>query len=76
MADLTWLDVQPVQILDCPLVWKGSRSVVQLPIQSATWEDYEVLKPRFPSVLDCGQLSSGRGEDVSTEAHAVAPGEA
>jgi hypothetical protein len=37
-----------------------------LPDDALTWEDFEVLKRRFPNVIDWGQLNPGRGKDVST----------
>jgi hypothetical protein len=32
----------------------------------STWEDFDVLKARFPNELDWGQSTSGAGGDVRT----------
>lgn len=54
--DLTAAPLQPVAILDRRMVKKGNSSVVQVRVQwsslspaSATWEDYNVLRLRYPT---------------------------
>ena len=54
--------------VDRRMVRKGSHAVVQirvvwshLPEDAATWEDYEVMKKRFPDALDWGQSNSSEG---------------
>lgn len=54
--DLTTTDTAPVAILERRMMKKGSVPVVQVLVQwdhhppdAATWEDYEVLRARFPS---------------------------
>jgi hypothetical protein len=62
------LDTEPETVLECRLVKKGNSVVPQvlikwtgLPADRATWEDWEVLKTRFPSVLAWGQASASPG---------------
>jgi hypothetical protein len=68
--------LEPELILDRLLVQKGAVVVVQvlikwmgLPAKMLSWEDYIVIKDRFPnssiSSLDAAQR--GRGEDVMTQ---------
>jgi len=38
---------------------------MHLPMEKATWEDYNVLMTRFPGALACGQASSSAGGDVT-----------
>jgi hypothetical protein len=71
MVDLSQVDVKPLYIVDWRMVRKGSHAVIQvrvvwshLPEEAATWEDYEVIKKRFPDALDWGQSSSSEGGDV------------
>lgn len=73
LVDLSGLEVKPVQILDRRLVRKGSHPVVQVKVAwshldaaDSTWEDFDVLKARFPNELDWGQSTSGAGGDVRT----------
>jgi hypothetical protein len=51
----------------------GSHLVVQVKVAwshldsaDSTWEDFDVLKARFPNELDWGQSTSGAGGDVRT----------
>lgn len=62
-------EVVPEEILDWRLVKKGNAAQVQvlikwsaLPVDHATWEDYDVVKARFPSATDWGQAVSSAGE--------------
>lgn len=73
VVDLSSVEVYPIKIVERRLVQKRSYPVVQvkvawgnLPEDALTWDDFEVLKKRFPNALDWGQSSLGRGEDVST----------
>ncbi|WVZ53351.1 hypothetical protein U9M48_004311 [Paspalum notatum var. saurae] len=59
----------PVDILDRRLVKKGNAAITQvkvawsgLPHSSATWEDYTVLKERFPDAPAWGQAATLVGE--------------
>jgi hypothetical protein len=72
LVDLSGVTVKPLQIVDRRLVKKGNKPVIQVqvlwsgfPTDATTWEDFDVLKNRFPEVLDWGQSTSGGGEDVS-----------
>ena len=63
--------LQPEVILERRLVKKGNRAVPQVlikwtgvPASSATWEDYYVLKTRFPDALAWGQASDPAGANV------------
>lgn len=67
--------LEPEKILDRRLVKKGSRAIPQvlikwtaLPETSATWEDYYVVKARFPTAVAWGQATSEAGGDVTTGA--------
>jgi hypothetical protein len=67
-------EVLPAKILDRRLVKKGSAAVVQilvqwsgLPESSSTWEDYHVLKNRFPAAPVWSQPGSSAGGDVITQ---------
>jgi hypothetical protein len=69
LVDLSAVDLQPEVILQRRLVKKGSKAIPQvlvkwtkLPEASATWEDWYVLKTRFPSVVTCGQARSPGGK--------------
>jgi hypothetical protein len=60
------------QISDRRLVKKRNVAIPQvkikwthLPGATSTWEDYNVLKARFPSSLAWGQASSSVGGDVT-----------
>lgn len=65
-------DTVPERILDRRMVKKGNAAITQvlikwtqLPEDSATWEDWEVLKVRFPNVLTWGQVSFLRAGTVT-----------
>ncbi|KAJ1253879.1 hypothetical protein BS78_K161100 [Paspalum vaginatum] len=58
LVDLTSKNLVPEAVLDCRLVKRGNAAVTQvlikwshLPASSATWEDYFVLKNRFPTAV-------------------------
>jgi hypothetical protein len=58
----------PVEILDRRMVKKGNAATVQvlirwsgMPSLCATWEDFHVVKNRFPQALAWGQASSQGG---------------
>lgn len=67
VVDLTGVEIYPMRVLERRLVRKGSHPIVQvrlswcnLPESATTWEDFEVLKKRFPEVIDWGnQFLSG-----------------
>ena len=68
LVDLSAHDTAPECILDCRLVKKGNTAVPQvlikwskIPASSTTWEDYYVVKERFPSASDWGQAASQWG---------------
>ena len=69
LVDLSAHDTAPECILDCRLVKKGNTAVPQvlikwskIPASSTTWEDYYVVKERFPSASDWGQAASQGGK--------------
>jgi hypothetical protein len=71
LVDLAERGVEPVELLERRLVKKGGQATPQvlvrwsgIPIEPATWEDYYVLKRRFPDALVWGQTSSGEGGGV------------
>jgi hypothetical protein len=66
--------VAPELILDRRLVKKGNMAVTQimvkwsgLPYSSATWEDYSVLRSKFPASAAWGQSVSLVGSSVTTQ---------
>jgi hypothetical protein len=68
-VDLSTQDLLPEAVLHRRLVKKGNRVVPQvlvkwtnLPETSATWEDWHVVKTRFPDAVAWGnqQLKPGR----------------
>jgi hypothetical protein len=72
IADLENVNVQPMEILDRRLVKKGSSAVTQvlvrwsgIPKEAATWEDFNVVRTRFPDSLAWGQASVQGGENVT-----------
>lgn len=61
-------------IIDRRLVKKGNRAIPQvhvtwqgLPAHAATWEDYNVLKQRFPTAPAWGQAASSAGGGVTED---------
>jgi hypothetical protein len=72
ISDLTASATEPEAILERRLVKKGNTSIPQVKIKwtnlsadAATWEDYHVVKKRFPSSSAWGQASSLEGRDVT-----------
>ena len=70
-VDLHSVELDPEQVLERRLVKKGNAAIPQvlikwtrLPAASATWEDYNVVKARFPAAPAWGQASSSAGGDV------------
>ena len=78
IAKLINLDTQeltPEEILERRLVKKGNSAIPQvrvkwahLPEASATWEDLNVLRQRFPDCSACGQAASPAGGSVTRNA--------
>jgi hypothetical protein len=76
LPDVPALDVAellPERILDRRLVKKGNVAITQVfvkwtqyPDSSATWEDYTVLRARFPTAAAWGQVASSEGGSVNT----------
>jgi hypothetical protein len=80
LIDLTSTSTEPESILDRRLVKKGNGAVPQvlikwskLPATSATWEDYYVLKERFPGAVAWGQATSQGEGPVVTEPPKIIP---
>jgi hypothetical protein len=72
-ADLNKGEIVPEKVLQRRLVKKGGKAVPQalikwstLPEEASTWEDWYVVKQRFPEHLAGGPASSEGGEDVTT----------
>jgi hypothetical protein len=76
LTDIQAAAAQPDKIIDRRLVKKGNNAVTQLlvswtglPSTSTTWEDYNILKTRFPDLLGSkqhrqrGELSHPRRSD-------------
>jgi hypothetical protein len=65
--------VVPLEILDRRLVKKGNKAVSQvlirssnIPQESATWEEYYVLRQKFPDAGAWGQADSVEGANMTT----------
>jgi hypothetical protein len=65
LVDLSRTDIVLEEILDRRLVRKGNQVVPQIlirwsgvPVESTTWEDYYVLKNRFPDAIAWGQADT------------------
>lgn len=70
--DLTSAELTPVKILERRMKKKGALPLVQILVQwsnhtaaSATWEDYEVLRLRYPAATIWEEASSQGGEIVT-----------
>lgn len=68
LTDIQATAAQPSQILERRLVHKGNNAITQilvtwtgLPASLATWEDYNVLRQRFPEAPAWGQAGSSAG---------------
>jgi hypothetical protein len=71
LTDISALDISeilPEKIVDCRLIKRGNVAITQilvqwsgLPESSATWEDYHVLKKRFPMAAVWRQSASSVG---------------
>ena len=68
LVDLHSVELEPEQVLARRLVKKGNAAIPQVlikwskfPEASATWEDYNVVKERFPAALAWGLASSSVG---------------
>lgn len=75
ITDLQATDAQPASILERRVVKKGNTAVPQvlvqwmgLPPSSTTWEDYHVLRTRFPEAAAWGQAESAAGGGVTSPA--------
>jgi hypothetical protein len=72
IKDHSAIELQPERVLDRRLVKKGNAAIpqvrfkwCQLPETSATWEDWHVIKERFPSSVAWGQATSAEGGSVA-----------
>ena len=75
-SDLSGHNVQPLEILNRRLVKKGNRAVPQVlirwshvPADATTWEDYYVLRQRYPDALAWGQASVQGGRCHASGCH-------
>lgn len=73
--DLTAAPLQPEAILDRRMVKKGNTSIIQVRVQwsslspdSATWEDYTVLRHRYPTARCWDDAASAQGGAIVTPA--------
>ena len=69
--DLEAAAAKPEAILECRLVKKGNTVIPQvkvtwtgLPSSATTWEDYNVIKKRFPDAPAWGQAAAQGGDVV------------
>jgi hypothetical protein len=72
--DLASTDLRPTAILDRRLRKKGDMPVLQVQVRwgtlspdATTWEDYEVLRHRFPDAAIWGEASSSGGGNVTLD---------
>jgi len=70
-TDLAAAAAVPDKIIDRRLVKKGNTTIPQVKViwtglhpSTATWEDYHVLRQRFPDAPAWGQASSSAGGSV------------
>ena len=68
---MCWLDAVPGFVLNRRLVKKGDSAITQVLVkwsglssEMATWEDYYVLKERFPAAPAWGHAGTQRGGNV------------
>jgi len=71
-TDLEAAAAVPDRIIDRRLVKKGNTTIPQVKVlwtslhqSTATWEDYHVLRQRFPDAQAWGQASSSAGGSVT-----------
>ena len=76
LTDLDAANTTPREIIDRRMVKKGNTAVPQvkltwvgLPDTAATWEDYYVVKNRFPEAAAWGQAATQAGGDVTPGDH-------
>jgi len=74
LTDLQATIVVPNEILERRLIKKGNTAIHQLLVSwtdllstSATWEDYDIVKHRYPDELAWGQLVSSVEGAVTTQ---------
>lgn len=74
-TDLEAAEAVPLAVIERRLVKKGNTAVPQvkvswtkLPASTTTWEDYNVLKQRFPEAPAWGQAASQGGAGVTPSA--------
>jgi hypothetical protein len=72
VIDLEAAATVPAAVVDRHLVKKGNKAIVQvkltwvgLPSSVTTWEDYTVVKTRFPDAPAWGQAGSSAGGGVT-----------
>lgn len=68
-AQLDGCEVSPEQVLDIRLVKKGNKATPQvlikwssLPVDYVAWEDYNVVRHRFPKAVAWGQATGPGGK--------------
>lgn len=74
LTDLSVQGTEPLQVLDRRMVKKGHKAIVQVLVRwknldpaATTWEDYTVLKHRFPEAVAWGQATPEAGGDVTAD---------
>jgi hypothetical protein len=74
VAELDTGQPEPDEILERRLVKKGNSAIPQVlvrwsnvPVEASTWEDFHVLKQRFPFSLAWGQASTSGGDGVTQQ---------
>jgi hypothetical protein len=72
--DITTTAVQPTKIVERRLVKKGNAVVPQIRVQwstvppeHTTWEEYHMMRHRFPAAALWGEASSQGGVNVTTQ---------
>lgn len=71
IVDLEQQGIEPMEILDMRLVKNGNSAITQvlikwsgIPMESTIWEDFHVVRSRFPDDVAWGQASA-QGGDVT-----------
>lgn len=75
VVDLSSASLLPEAVLDRRLVKRGNAAIPQvlvkwrsIPVESATWEDYNVVSKKFLDAIAWGQATPGAGGGVTAQA--------
>ena len=73
MPDLSVSSAAPTQLLERRMMKRGNAAIVQVKVQwgegssaATTWEDYEVLRQRFPAAAIWEESGSSSQEEAQS----------